>query len=125
MISPRGLTMSKVTHMRQALHQICADEAVPTTTTALILAEHDLHGSDVMLACDVLEDVVADFRQRENDAMRGTSTGITLAPMPEPIARGSGPYNAASIAANKQAALSRLPTLEVGDAAKDAGAAEP
>ena len=125
MIPTRGLTMAKVTHMRQALHQILADEAVPTTTTALILAEHDLRGSDVMLACDVLEDVVAEFRQRENDAMRGTSTGITLAPMPEPIAMGSGPYNAASIAANRQAALSRLPTLEVGDAAKDAGAAEP
>ena len=125
MISPRGLTMSKVTHMRQALHQICSDEAVPTTTTAQILAEHDLHGSDVMLACDVLEDVVADFRHRENEAMRGTSTGVTLAPMPEPVTRGVGPYDAASIAANRQAALSRLPTLEVGDAAKDAGAAEP
>lgn len=84
MINPRGLTMSRVTHLRQALHQICADEAVPTTTTAMILAEHELTSADVMVACDVLEDVVAEFRRRESEAMAGTTAGRSEAPTEPP-----------------------------------------
>ena len=32
--------MTKVAHMRQALHQICADEHVPDSMTARIMAEN-------------------------------------------------------------------------------------
>ena len=69
MISARGLTMSKVAHIRQALHQICADEQNDRSMTALIMAEHDVSQDDVMDMCDVVQDVVADFRNREIGAM--------------------------------------------------------
>ena len=78
MIPTRGLTLSKVERLRQALHQILADEVVPTTTTAMILREHEVGRADAMIACDVLEDVVREFRMRESDAMEGDSMGLTL-----------------------------------------------
>ena len=68
-IPTRGITMSKITHMRQALHQICADEHDPRTMTARILAEHDVTTQDVMDACDVVTDVVAQARNAEFAAM--------------------------------------------------------
>ena len=38
--------------------------------------------ADVMVACDVLEDVVAEFRRRENAAMEGTTAGIVVDALP-------------------------------------------
>lgn len=70
MISARGLTLIKVTHMRQALHQICADESNERSTTAEIMAEHGVSQADVMVLCDVAQDVVVEFRQREMRAAR-------------------------------------------------------
>jgi hypothetical protein len=94
MIATRGLTMSKVTHLRQALHQILADEAVPTTTTALILGEHDLCRADVMVACDVLEDVVTEFRRRENAAMEPGTSGVVLDALAYPMEVGHATQDA-------------------------------
>lgn len=64
-ISSRGITMSKVTHMRQALHQICADEHDERTLTARIMAEHGVTTADVMDALDVVQDVVVERRSRQ------------------------------------------------------------
>ena len=69
MISARGLTMSKVARIRQALHQICADEQNDRSMTARIMAEHDVTTRDVMRVCDVATDVVAEMRNREMGAM--------------------------------------------------------
>lgn len=69
-VSPRGITMSKIVHIRQALHQICADEHDLRTMTARILAEHDVTARDVMDACDVVTDVVAQARNAEFEAAR-------------------------------------------------------
>lgn len=60
--------MTKVAHMRQALHQICADEHVPGSLTAQIMAENGVTTTDVMDAMDVLQDVVVARRQAENRA---------------------------------------------------------
>ena len=68
MISSRGFTMTKVARMRQALHQICADECVPGSLTAQIMAENGVTTTDVMDAMDVLQDVVVARRQAENRA---------------------------------------------------------
>ena len=105
--------MSKVTHMRQALHQILADEAVPTTTTALILAEHDVTSADVMVACDVLEDAVAEFRGRENAAMSGerpmsVAPPLPSAPTPTATAPSTGSDLRRAIDANRAKALASI-----------------
>lgn len=71
MIGARGLTMSKVAHIRQAMHQICSDEHNGRSQTARIMAEHDVTTTDVMDMCDVATDVVAEMRNREMGAMRG------------------------------------------------------
>ena len=70
MIGTRGLTMSKVAHVRQAMQQICSDERNPLSMTARIMAEHDITARDVMDVCDVATDAVADMRNREMWAMR-------------------------------------------------------
>ena len=72
-VSPRGITMSKITHVRQALHQICADEHDGRTMTARIMAEHDVTTQDVMDACDVVTDVVAQARNAQFEAARHAS----------------------------------------------------
>lgn len=68
MISSRGFTMTKVAHLRQTLHQICADEHVPDSMTARIMAENGVTTTDVMDAMDVLQDVVIARREAENRA---------------------------------------------------------
>lgn len=66
--------MSKVEHVRQALHQICADEHDARTLTARIMAEHDVRTRDVMDVCDVARDVVIARRE----------ANVTSVPTPMP-----------------------------------------
>jgi len=70
-VQSRGLTMSKVAHVRQVLHQLCADEHNERSVTARIMADHGVTTRDVMTLCDVAADVVADMRNREMGAMDG------------------------------------------------------
>lgn len=60
MITTHGLTMAKVTHVRQALDQICADSYNPRTMCARIMAEHGVTRADVRTVCDVAQDAVAE-----------------------------------------------------------------
>ena len=60
--------MTKVAHLRQTLHQICADEHVPDSMTARIMAENGVTTTDVMDAMDVLQDVVVARKNAKNRA---------------------------------------------------------
>lgn len=64
MTPTKGLTMSKVTDVQLALHQICADEANPRSMTASILRENGVCSDDVMLVCDVAYLAIEDMRTR-------------------------------------------------------------
>lgn len=63
--------MTKVARMRQALHQICADERVPGSLTARIMADNGITTRDVMDAMSVLQDVVVECRSAEFGAANG------------------------------------------------------
>ncbi|MBR3318701.1 MAG: hypothetical protein IKG21_12865 [Atopobiaceae bacterium] len=57
------MSMSKVTHVRQALEQICSDARNPRTMCAHIMAEHGVTIRDVLDACDMARDVVVAWRE--------------------------------------------------------------
>jgi hypothetical protein len=64
--STRGLSVAKLTNIRLALHQICADESVPSTLTARILGKYGVTRSDVMNALDYAEDALVERRHHED-----------------------------------------------------------
>ena len=68
MPSARGLTMHKITNVRLALQQICADERDRRTMTARIMAERNITTDDVLAACDVVQDVIAEHHNAEQVA---------------------------------------------------------
>ena len=64
--STRGLSVAKITNIKLALHQICADESVPSTLTARILGKYGVTRSDVMNALDYAEDALVERRHHED-----------------------------------------------------------
>lgn len=60
--------MAKVTHVRQALEQICSDARNPRTMCARIMAEHGVTIRDVLDACDMARDVVLAWRESPHPA---------------------------------------------------------
>jgi hypothetical protein len=72
--STRGLSVAKLTNIRLALHQICADESVPSTLTARILGKYGVTRSDVMNALDYAEDALVERRHHEDaEAAKATN----------------------------------------------------
>lgn len=106
MLSMRGLTMSKVEHVRQALHQICADEHDARTQTARIMAEHDVRTRDVMDVCDVAMDVVVARRESSmTPAMPMPSVTVPYAPTRQGVTDEQARAYRESIEANRARAL--------------------
>jgi hypothetical protein len=64
--STRGLSVAKITNIKLALHQICADESVPSTLTARILGKYGVTRSEVMDALDYAEDALVERRHYED-----------------------------------------------------------
>ena len=92
--STRGLSVAKITNIRLALHQICADESVPSTLTARILGKYGVTRSDVMNALDYAEDALVERRHHE-DAEATRARDRAMQPQPP-----------------KQQAMSELPSLD-------------
>lgn len=92
--STRGLSVAKITNIRLALHQICADESVPSTLTARILGKYGVTRSDVMDALDYAEDALVERRHFE-DAEAARARDRAMRPQPP-----------------RQQAMSELPSLD-------------
>lgn len=92
--SRRELNVAKLTNMRLALHQICADESVPSTLTARILSKYGVTRDEIMNALDYAEDALVE-RQHYEDAEATRARDRAMQPQ-----------------LPKQQAMSELPSLD-------------
>jgi hypothetical protein len=82
-VPTRGLTFYKLECVRELLHQLCADEEVPSSLTARLMAERGVTTDDVMRVCRVAEDALEAHRTAEMRAARADES--ELEPMPSPV----------------------------------------
>jgi len=106
-VPTRGLTFYKLECVRELLHQLCADEEVPSSLTARLMAERGVTTDDVMRVCRVAEDALEAHRTAEMRA--ATTDGVDVMfdapPVSMPMASDVDPEVTAR---NREKALSAL-----------------
>jgi len=80
-VPTRGLTFYKLECVRELLHQLCADEDVPSSLTARLMAERGVTTDDVMRVCRVAEDALEAHRTAEMRAARTDSQDDPFEPV--------------------------------------------
>ena len=109
-VPTRGLTFHKLECVRELLHQLCADEEVPSSLTARLMAERGVTTDDVMRVCRVAEDALEAHRAAEMRAASGEMPEVVpMSPPPQPVAQESGYVDLrAAIDANRAKVLSEM-----------------